>query len=47
MIKICIEGWRKINHSYALVNQRQLIELLKYPIHLKHKDIPYFNENWN
>ena len=47
MIKICIEGWRKINHSYSLVNQRQLIELLKYPIHLKHKDIPYFNRNWN
>jgi len=47
MMKICIEGWRKINHSYALVNQRQLIELLKYPIHLKHKDIPYFNRNWN
>tara|TARA_B100000965_G_C19017406_1_gene509470 strand:+ start:55 stop:294 length:240 start_codon:yes stop_codon:yes gene_type:complete len=27
MIKICEEGWRKINHSYAIVNQRQLIEL--------------------
>ena len=47
MIKICIEGWRRINHSYAMVNQRQLIELSKYPVLLKHKDIPYYNLNWN
>jgi len=47
MIKICIEGWRKINHSYALVNQRQLIELNKYPIDLSHKDLEYYNRNWN
>ena len=47
MIKICVEGWRGINHSYAMVNQRQLIELLKYPIELKHKDISFFNKNWN
>lgn len=47
MIKICIEGWRKINHSYALVNQRQLIELNKYPLDLSHKDLEYYNRNWN
>ncbi len=47
MIKICIEGWRRINHSYAIVNQRQLIELYKYPIDLKHKDISFFNKKWN
>ena len=47
MIKICVEGWRGINHSYAMVNQRQLIELSKYPIELKHKDISFFNKNWN
>jgi len=47
MIKLCIEGWRKINHSYAMVNQRQLIELSKFPILIKHKDIPFYNQNWN
>ena len=30
-----------------MVNQRQLIELSKYPIELKHKDISFFNKNWN
>ena len=47
MIKICIEGWRGINHSYAMVNQRQLIELYKFPVHLKHKDISFYNNKWN
>ena len=47
MIKLCVEGWRKINHSYAIVNQKQLIELSKLPIHLRHKDITYGNQNWN
>jgi len=47
MMKLCIEGWRTINHSYAMTNQRQLIELDKLPIILKHKDMPYYNQNWN
>ena len=47
MIKICIEGWRYINHSYAMVNQHQLIQLKKFPVYLKHKDISYFNKQWN
>ena len=47
IMKICIEGWRKINHSYALVNQRQLIELTKYPVLLKHRDVSFYNKNWN
>tara|TARA_B100000242_G_scaffold164107_1_gene117274 strand:+ start:58 stop:1191 length:1134 start_codon:yes stop_codon:yes gene_type:complete len=46
-MKICIEGWRNINHSYAMVNQYQLLQLLNYPIKLKHKDIIFHNENWN
>ena len=44
--KICVEGWRGIN-LHTMVNQRQLIELSKYPIELKHKDISFFNKNWN
>jgi len=47
MLKICIEGWRDINQSWAIVNQRQLLELIKLPIYLKHKDIPYFQKSWN
>ena len=47
MIKLCVEGWRKINHSYAIVNQKQLIELSKLPIYLRHKDIDFATKDWN
>ena len=47
MLKICVEGWRRINHSYSIVNQNQLLELLKLPINLKIRDIPYFDKNWS
>lgn len=47
MKKICVEGWRRINHSYAMVNQWQLLELVKSPNHLRHRDVPYFNPKWN
>ena len=30
-----------------MVNERQIIELSKLPISIKHKDIPYYNKNWN
>ena len=46
-MKICVEGWRNINHSYAMVNQYQLLQLLNLPIKLKHKDIKFYKENWN
>jgi|TARA_B100000959_G_C14891223_1_gene586812 glycosyltransferase involved in cell wall biosynthesis len=47
MFKLCIEGWRNINHSFAIVNQRQLLEFVKLPIHLRHLDVTFFNKNWN
>ena len=47
MLKICVEGWRGINHSFSIVNQNQLLELLKLPINLKIRYIPYFNKNWS
>ncbi len=47
MIKLCVEGWRKINHSYAIVNQKQLIEFIKYPIYLRHKDVEFVGKDWN
>ena len=30
-----------------MVNQHQLIQLKKFPVYLKHKDISYFNKQWN
>ena len=47
MLKLCVEGWRNINHSYAIVNQKQLIELSKFQIDIKHLDVPFYNKNWN
>ena len=47
MLKICIEGWRGINHSYSIVNQNQLIELSKLPIDLRFRDVSFPDKNWN
>jgi glycosyltransferase involved in cell wall biosynthesis len=47
MIKVCIEGWRKINHSYSIVNHKQIIEFSKLPIYLRHSDVDFPNKNWN
>ena len=45
-MNILIEGWRNINHSYALVNQWQMIELAKFA-NISFKDVPYITEKWN
>lgn len=45
-MNILIEGWRGINHSYSLVNQWQILELLKSN-ELYFKDIPFISEKWN
>ena len=45
-MNILIEGWRGINHSYALVNQWQINELIKSS-NISFKDVPYYNKNWN
>jgi glycosyltransferase involved in cell wall biosynthesis len=44
---ICVEGWRDLNHSYSLVNQWQLLELLRHPTKLCHRDIPPYDPAWN
>ena len=44
---ICVEGWRSLNHSYSLVNQWQLLDLLNRPCRLWHRDLPPYNDNWN
>jgi len=43
---LCIEGWRRINHSYCLVNQWQILSLLTHPIELRHRDARYYRPEW-
>lgn len=45
---ILIEGWRGINHSYAMVNQYQLLELVRRPdLAVFHSDVPYAIARWS
>jgi len=44
---ICMEGWRFIPHSYAIVNQFYSLELLKRAeIGLFHRDLPFYGTSW-
>ncbi len=44
---LAIEGWRGINHSFALVNQHQILELLKLDgLKLFHRDLPFAFPHW-
>jgi len=44
---ILVEGWRFIPHSYAIVNQFQLLELMNRPqLRIFHRDMPYFQGEW-
>jgi glycosyltransferase involved in cell wall biosynthesis len=46
--KLCIEGWRGVNHSIAMVSQNHLLEMLKAPgWEIFHRDAPYFLPHWN
>jgi hypothetical protein len=46
-MRIIVERWRFLPHSYAIANQFQLLEMLKNPnLEIFHKDIPYLDENW-
>lgn len=48
MTTLCIEGWRGVSHSIALVNQYQMLVLLKQPgLQLYHRDLPFFLKHWN
>lgn len=43
-----IEGWRGINHSFAMVNQFQLLEWVKRgDCRLAHLDAPFHYPHWN
>jgi len=48
MQRLLIEGWRGINHSFAMVNQHQILALGRCSsLQLHHRDIPFFMPNWN
>ena len=47
-INLLIQGWRGTSHSYALVNQFQMLELLKRPeFALFHEDMPFLSKSWS
>jgi glycosyltransferase involved in cell wall biosynthesis len=47
--KLLIKGWRGINHSFAMVNQHQIVALLNnHPeIDLYHRDVKFFLDHWS
>jgi glycosyltransferase involved in cell wall biosynthesis len=46
-VKIVVEGWRSLSHSYAIVNQWQLLALAARPeIELRIRDLPFFRPTW-
>jgi len=45
--KLSIEGWRRINHSYAMVNQYQMLALGKLGLNFCHHDLPFFRADWS
>lgn len=48
MTSILVQGWRGISHSYAMVNQYQLLELMKRPdVTLFHDDLPFYHDDWS
>ncbi len=45
---LTVEGWRGINHSFALVNQFQLLEMVREPgLSLRHRDAPFQFAHWS
>lgn len=45
--KLLIEGWRGISHSYAMVNQWQVLELLRRGLTIRFQDTAFFRPHWN
>ena len=45
-MNILIEGWRGINHSFALVNQFQISELIKSN-EIYFNDAPFVSNKWD
>jgi len=47
MKSLLVEGWLGVNHSYAMVNQYQLLEMMKYDVDLFHVAMPYLKSEWS
>ncbi|MDJ0554618.1 MAG: glycosyltransferase family 4 protein [Microcoleaceae cyanobacterium MO_207.B10] len=46
-LRLIIEGWRFLPHSYAIANQFQLLEMLNRPqLQIYHRDMSYVSNNW-
>ncbi|OCR01701.1 glycosyl transferase group 1 [Oscillatoriales cyanobacterium USR001] len=46
-MRIIIEGWRFLCHSYSIINQFQLLEMLSRPeLEIFHQDMPYIDRAW-
>ncbi|MCL5795930.1 MAG: glycosyltransferase family 4 protein, partial [Gammaproteobacteria bacterium] len=47
--KVLIKGWRGINHSFAMVNQHQIVALLNHhpEVALYHRDVKFFMDHWS
>jgi glycosyltransferase involved in cell wall biosynthesis len=47
MRTLCVEGWRWLHHSYAMVNQWQLLALIKRnDVALRIVDLPLYHDQW-
>lgn len=47
MNTLIVEGWRTSSHSYALVNQNQLLHLLGDPrLRVYHRYVPFARSQW-
>tara|TARA_B100000315_G_scaffold260333_1_gene320920 strand:+ start:4840 stop:5979 length:1140 start_codon:yes stop_codon:yes gene_type:complete len=47
MAKLHIQGWRFINHSYALVNQHQILAMLRRgDIEISFEELPLYDPSW-
>ena len=45
---LLVEGWRGVNHSYALINQNQLLGLQRLAgLRVLHRDLPFAFRHWN
>ncbi|PLK48559.1 glycosyltransferase [Uliginosibacterium sp. TH139] len=48
MKRILIAGWRGVSHSFAMVNQHQILALARHGgFELFHRDMPWFFQHWN
>src|SRR5947209_19019129 len=44
--RLIVEGWRFLPHSYAIVNQWQLLALRRRNIDFKIVDVPFYRASW-